>query len=268
MARLISIQRLGSKNMIDNPYPKTWKDLQDGVCRLFNEIGLLSETEKVLQTPRGNVEVDVFAVDVNSVDQIKYLVECKNWSSSVPQSVVHSFTTVMHESGANIGFIVSQKGLQDGAIRYTQSTNIIGLTYLEMQERYFNVWWQRYFCPSVAEDAEYVNQYVEPINTRRSRYLEGLNPDQLEKFYELQRRYAAFGMLMWLMDMGRIAPQYAVEGPVCIDEYKRKFIETMGDEFTFNSDTYRGLLRELCEMLNKIANSFHSIFGENIFEKT
>ncbi|UTW46117.1 restriction endonuclease [bacterium SCSIO 12696] len=254
--------------MIDDPLPQNWKDLQNGVCRLFSDIGLLAETEKILQTPRGTVEVDVFAIDEHSVDQIQYLVECKNWSNSIPQTVVHSFTTVMQEAGANIGFIVSKKGLQEGAVRYTQNTNITGLTYLELQQRYFNSWWQKHFCPTVAEAADCVNQYVEPINSRRSRHLEKLTHDQLEYFYELQNRYAAFGMLMWLMDMGRIAPQYAVDGPVCIEDYKAKFVETMGSEFSFESNTYRGLLDEFCEMLQRVEEQFHGIFGRNIFEET
>ncbi len=44
--------------MIDDPHPKDRKDLQARVCRLFNEIGLSAEIEKVLNTPRGEVEVD------------------------------------------------------------------------------------------------------------------------------------------------------------------------------------------------------------------
>jgi restriction system protein len=254
--------------MIDNPSPHNWKDLQNGVCRLFSDIGLSAETEKVLQTPRGAVEVDVFAVDENSVDKIQYLVECKNWSSSIPQTVVHSFTTVMQETGSNIGFIVSKKGLQDGAVRYTQNTNITGLTYLDLQERYFNVWWQKYFCPAVAGAADCVNQYVEPINSRRSRFLDALTDDKRDYFYELQNRYAAFGMLMWLMDMGRIAPQYATDGPVCIEEYKAKFVEKMGSEFSFQSNTYRGLLIEFCEILQRIEEQFHDVFGRNIFNES
>lgn len=41
-------------------------------------------------------------------------------------------------------------------------------------------------------------------------------------------------------------PQYAVIGLVCIDEYKPKSIEAVGDEFTLNSDAYRNFLSELC----------------------
>ena len=63
--------------MIDDPLPKDWRELQAGVCRLFSEIGLTAEVEASLKTPRGTITVDVFAVDNQSVDKIKYIVECK-----------------------------------------------------------------------------------------------------------------------------------------------------------------------------------------------
>jgi hypothetical protein len=254
--------------MIDNPYPEDWKELQNGVSRLFNEIGLTSETEKVINTPRGSVEVDVYAIDKKSDDKIEYIVECKNWANPIPQSVVHSFTTVMYETGANIGFIISKVGLQTGAKNYTQSTNITGMSYLQLQERYFNVWWQRYFCSTLANTAESVIQYVEPINSRRSRYLEKISSSKVHEFNRLQERYAAFSMLMWLMDIGKIAPQYITNGPVSIDEYKKHFIDHLGSEFTFQSNSFRGLLSELCKLLNSIEKQFNSIFGENIFNET
>ena len=74
--------------MIEDPEPNDWKILQDGVCRIFNEIGLKAETNKEVATPRGTVHLDVFAVDPGSVDKIQYIVECKNWNSSIPQSVI------------------------------------------------------------------------------------------------------------------------------------------------------------------------------------
>lgn len=113
------------------------------------------------------MNVDVLAKDLRSLDKIKYIFECKNWNSAVPQSVVHSFTTVMHETGANIGFIISKYGLKSGAEQYTQNTNIIGLSYLELQQRYFEAWWRRYFCPRVGDAADRVLQYTEEFNWRR-----------------------------------------------------------------------------------------------------
>ncbi|MDY6857581.1 MAG: restriction endonuclease [Thermodesulfobacteriota bacterium] len=77
--------------MIDNPTPNTWQDLQINVNQILLEIGLQSEIGKIIETPRGSVEIDVYAIDTNSVDQIKYIIECKNWANAIPQSVVHSF---------------------------------------------------------------------------------------------------------------------------------------------------------------------------------
>lgn len=34
--------------MIDDPYPRDWRELQAGVCRLFSDIGLTAVTEKQL----------------------------------------------------------------------------------------------------------------------------------------------------------------------------------------------------------------------------
>jgi len=120
--------------VIDDPLPASWQDLQFGVQRIFRNLGLNAEVEIDLETPRGSVNVDVLATDIRSLDKITYIVECKNWGNTIPQSVVHSFTTVMHETGANIGFIISKRGLQQGAKRYTKNTNIIGMTYLEFQQ--------------------------------------------------------------------------------------------------------------------------------------
>ena len=69
--------------------PSDWKDLQNKVCTLLSQSGFNAETEKKVQTPRGEVELDVFAIDPNSIDQISYIIECKNWSSPVNQAVVH-----------------------------------------------------------------------------------------------------------------------------------------------------------------------------------
>lgn len=253
--------------MIDYPLPQDWQELQRGVCRLFNEIGLTADVEVTLKTPRGTVTVDVFAVDNGSVDNIQYIVECKNWNSAIPQSVVHSFTTVMHETGANLGFIVSKYGLQSGAIQYTESTNIQGLTYHDLQQRYFSTWWQKFFCSKVAHAAEYVNQYVEPFNSWRERFVDDLSADQVTAFRELQKRYAAFGMLMWLMDIGNVVPQYAGNAPPNINHYKNKLEECLGPEFTFCSELFRDLLDEICLKLYEIEQQFHSLFGRNIFHR-
>jgi len=181
------------------------------------------------------------------------------------QAVVHAFTTVMHETGANLGFIVSKHGLQSGVTMYTDNTNIQGLTYQQLQERYFNVWWQRYFSIQVAAAADYVNEYVELINSRRDLFLESLEPKEVKRFYELQRRYAPFGKLMWLMDIGSIAPQHANRPPTHIEHYKSKLVEMLGEEFAFDATCFRSLLTQICSKLQEVEHSFNALFGRNIF---
>ena len=171
----------------------------------------------------------------------------------------------MHETGANLGFIVSKHGLQSGATMYTGNTNIQGLTYLQLQERYFNVWWQQYFSIQVAAAADTVNEYVESINSRRDHFLESLESKDLERFYELQRRYALFGKLMWLMNIGSIAPQRANMPPPDIEHYKSELVEKLGEEFAFDATCFRSLLTQICSKLQEIEDSFNALFGRNIF---
>jgi restriction system protein len=249
--------------MIENPYPHTWQELQDGVCRLFNEIGLNAEVSKVLPTPRGKTEIDVYAVDENSVDRIRYIVECKNWLTAIPQSVVHGFTTVMHEVGGNIGYIISQKGLQ-GAIEYTRNTNIVGLTYEEFQRRYFSAWYQRFFVPQVGDIVDALTQYVEPINSRRSRYLDELDDNKQKEFQILLKRYFDFGISMAFFEFSRYSPQFTIAIPEDIEKAKSKLAE-LGDEFSFTSVYFRDFLAELRKKVFDITEKFNDIFGKNIF---
>ena len=252
--------------MIEDPYPTDWRALQAGVCRLLNDVGLSAKVEVELPTPRGRVVVDVFATDENSVDNITYIVECKNWNSAIPKTVVHSFTTVMQETGANIGYIVSQNGLQSGADEYTRHTNITGLTYQALQERYFNVWWQKYFCVEAASAADSAHQYVEPINSFRERIVASMDSDSQTRFRELQARYAPFVLLVQIMDIGRIIPQYLSEPPIGgIDLYKQKIGELLGDPNFFKSNHYRDLLSEVSCKLAAIEEEFNCVFGKNIF---
>ncbi|MDP3292816.1 MAG: restriction endonuclease [Sulfuricurvum sp.] len=251
--------------MIDNPSPYDWKELQQSVHRLFSEIGLTSEVEKKVKTPRGEVEIDVWAIDENSVDKICYVVECKNWSTAVPQTVVHSFTTVMHETGGNIGFIVTKAGLQSGAKDYLKNTNIIGMTYLQLQDRYIELWWKKCFMLKIGSSVDTLVQYVEPINSRRERFLKAL-PDKKQKQYaNLLQRYRKFGMLMALLVFPMHPSKFDIPAPDDIDSFKKQLRFELGDEFAFKSEYYRDLADEICLKIDDVTKQFNNLFGSNIF---
>lgn len=259
--------------MIDNPTPSDWRELQTGVCRLFNEVGLTATVEKEIRTPRGSVVVDVHAIDEKSVDKIQYIVECKNWNHAIPQTVVHAFTTVMGETGANIGFIVSLRGLQSGALRYTEHTNIHGLTYLELQQRYLSVWWSRYFCPAVGAAADDLLQYVEPINSLRSRRLDALSTDAQRRYEVLAEKYGAFGMTLCFLDMGRFLNLFdrsdsvsaLLQPPDSFDAFTLGVLNQRWSFFDWRATNFRELLDEIRGNVELVTGEFSELFGGNIF---
>lgn len=254
--------------MIDDPLPRDWRDLQIGVCRLFNEVGLTAAIEVQLTTPRGAVTVDVHAIDERSVDRINYIVECKNWEAPIPQSIVHGFTTVMHETGANIGFIISKRGLQAGARQYTRNTNMVGLTYEQLQARYLQGWWRTVFCVGLGAAADTLIQYVEPINSRRERLRRELPTSAQEALHALQAKYGVFGMVAGMMSVGQHVPYFALNAPESVEEFKARLTTTLGDEFRFESVYFRTLLDEMVGRVHAITMEFHEVFGANIFERT
>lgn len=93
-----------------------------------------------LKLPRGHVDVDVLAKEATHGIEHRIICECKDWGSNVPQEKVHAFRTVMHETGANRGYIVARKGFQVGAIEAAAATNIGLVTFEQFQERYFTKW--------------------------------------------------------------------------------------------------------------------------------
>ncbi|WP_133970776.1 MULTISPECIES: restriction endonuclease [Pseudomonas] len=256
--------------MIDDPLPQDWRDLQSGVQRIFRNVGLSAEVEVDLDTPRGSVNVDVLAVDVQSVDKIKYIVECKNWGSAIPQAVVHSITTVMHETGANIGFIISKHGLQKGAQRYTQNTNIVGMTYLEFQQRYFEAWWTRYFCPLIGDTADTPLQYVEPCNGVRDRAYDALSPEQKEKFDLLYALHAVPVMSFSMFNYRAMSPVLGSDAllglPEDLDDFKSRVLTLITPHVRWHCDTFRGLLDVILKYLKDVETEFDEVFGGPIFE--
>ncbi|MFM0158346.1 restriction endonuclease [Paraburkholderia sediminicola] len=256
--------------MIDDPLPKNWRDLQTGVQRIFRNVGLRADFEVDLQTPRGSVNVDVLAVDVRSVDKIRYIVECKNWGNAVPQSVVHSFTTVMQETGANIGLIISKQGLQQGAKRYTQNTNIVGMTYLEFQQRYFEAWWKRYFCPRIGDAADKALQYTEEFNTDRDDAYKKLNRHGQDKFDRLRRENSGSVMFMSTFNYMVLSPMLdtgtMLVVPTNLSEFKNNVLARITPHIEWHCDTFRGLLDIMLQYLADVEADFYAVFGGSIFE--
>lgn len=121
--------------------PKSWNDLQNIVCEILIECGYNSSVEKSIKTVRGDVEIDVFSEKEIGFKTI-ILCECKYWKSKVTQTVVHSFRTVVNDSGASYGIIISKSGFQKGAYFAALNSNISLFSFEEFQEKFLKDWFQ------------------------------------------------------------------------------------------------------------------------------
>jgi restriction system protein len=253
--------------MIDNPEPVDWRVLQDGVCRILNEIGLQAQTNVEVLTPRGRVTLDVYAIDSRNIDNILYIVECKNWNTHIPQSVVHSFTTVMHEVGANVGYIITKHGFQSGATDYMKNTNIRGITYGEFQNHYFNEWINCFFRPTISDIADSLIQYTEPVNSYRDKYISNLTKRDQKYFSDLYNRYSLFGMCLSII-ITRTPIARDIQRPDCSIEALNSTIErTVGFEYRIDKLFLRDFLLEFCGLINNITDNFNKFFGKDIFKQ-
>ena len=252
--------------MITEP-PKNWKDLQDKVNYIFNCIGLHSEKEKLVETPRGTTELDVFAIDPGSIDKIKYIVECKNWNNKVPKTIVHAFTTVMYETGSNIGYIISKKGFQKGAIEYTNSTNIKLFTYEEFQKHYFETWYKKYFAVEIFNASNLLIQFTEPINSRRFHYERNLNKAGEQELNKLIEKYSLFSNLILIAsnpygDFINIFSEN--KSPILsLKDIHSALFECF--QIKYDSNNYVDALETIKSIIKSAIEEFVKVFGTNIF---
>lgn len=173
--------------------PESWEQLEDLVAAILTESGMLARRQVTLDLPRGNVDVDVFAEE--TVDGIVHrtICECKFWKANVPKEIVHAFRTVMQETGANRGYIISRVGFQSGAYSAAQSTNIELVTFANFQERYFDKWYRNRVW-SVERSIGNFNTYYEPLGPPGYAKLE--TEDERKAYEAVLDKYLFAGMAL------------------------------------------------------------------------
>lgn len=119
--------------------PSTWEELQDYVALLLNQAGYRATSPCTIDTVRGQVEVDVLVEAPDALVK-KIICECKFWKTPVPKEKVHAFRTVVHDSGAALGLLISRAGFQSGAIEAAKLSNVQLLTWEEFTELIADKW--------------------------------------------------------------------------------------------------------------------------------
>lgn len=168
--------------------PSDWKGLEAAVARILGECGYDVEVGKNVKLARGDVNVDVWADEHASPPNI-ILVECKYWVRAATRSVVHGFRTVVGDSGANTGLIVSAAGFQKGAVAAAEYSNVRLLTWEQFEQMFVGRWFRQHMSPTIAEETDALHEYTEPMNSRVFRKADALPAERRAKFRSLRDRY-------------------------------------------------------------------------------
>jgi restriction endonuclease len=205
--------------LITSVTPQTWQQLEELVADILRESGTTVQRQVRLPLPRGAVDVDVLAEETTQGITHRIICECKNWRTNVPREVVHAFRTVMQETGANRGYIVSRTGFQQGAIAAAHATNVELVTFAQFQKLYFTRWITRR-CRAIEDAIGNFNVYYEPLG--RPGYHALANDDERAAYDTVWERYAFAGVMLmhfspYLHMLGQARPPYSASSRIRID---------------------------------------------------
>lgn len=148
------------------PPPVSWQGLQERVGAILSECGMAVNIEKNFHTVRGSVNIDVYAEDMEQSPPAIYLCECKKWQKSVPKSVVHGLRTIVADTGANWGMVITSGKFQSGAYLAAQSSNLHLKSWAGFQEVFKARWWQNFAIPTLKAAVDPVYRYRESLSSQ------------------------------------------------------------------------------------------------------
>jgi len=173
--------------MIYSNEPDTWQDLQQKVAEVLSVCGCESYVEHEINLVRGQVEMDVVAFDRTRQPEIVYLCECKYWRTPIPQSVVHSFRTIVNDFGAHFGFIISRVGFQSGAHEAAKKTNISLVNWYDFQALFSDRWVAGRY-EQIRPELEKLFEYYDYLSAPIRNSIQG-NEDRMKEYGQILDRY-------------------------------------------------------------------------------
>lgn len=212
-----------------NEEPKNWRELELTVAKVLNDAGYTAYNDRQITTVRGNVNIDVLAEDRNTVPISTYLIECKYWDSDIPQTIIHSFRTVVNDYGAHHGLIIARNGFQSGAYAATKNTNIRLLSW----EDFLNIFEERWLDESIKnlyKTGQPLLGYTAPLDALD--YINKLPNEDRPKYEQLVKEYAVYALSSHRLY--RLWYEFNVNSQIPRKEYFEKvinsvFIECFGD---------------------------------------
>ncbi|CDZ54396.1 restriction endonuclease [Neorhizobium galegae] len=233
--------------LITSKMPDSWEELEEIVADILREAGMESNRTVSVKLPRGSVDIDVLAKETSDGIHNVVICECKNWKHNIPKEIVHAFRTVMHEIGANRGYIISRVGFQSGAYEAAEATNINLVTFQEFQELYFAKWYKARLW-QVERRIGNFNTYYEPLGRPGFDLLE--TDEERDAYVEVWNVYAFAGVLMmYFSPWTGMAGQELLPPPLPIPVEKLEAEGYPVPDFIRNETGYQ----ELLAMLEEIA---------------
>src|SRR5947207_3560833 len=110
--------------MIETSEPGVLGNASERLCANTCRVRSYHRGRKKMILARGAAVIDVYAIDRKAILPSSCVIECKFWRKRVPQSVVHAVRSVVADSGASHGFIISAQGFQKGAHEAAKFTNV------------------------------------------------------------------------------------------------------------------------------------------------
>ncbi|NRS90815.1 hypothetical protein HNQ02_003762 [Flavobacterium sp. 7E] len=179
--------------ILTNKQPTDWKDLQNKVSEILEQCGFKVETEKVTETARGKVELDVYAEEIVKGRKYSIVCECKYWKSNIPQNVIHGFRTVVNDLGCNIGYVITTSDYQSGSIITSEYSNVELLTWESFKDLFFESWYESYFSPEITKRLDPIITYSEHILPG---WFEIMSEHDKKAYFALKDKYDIFGHIM------------------------------------------------------------------------
>ena len=173
--------------------PSDWKALQEEVAAILDECGFTVERERVFETVRGSVELDVYAEETVNGRTYSIACECKHWQSRVPQTVIHAFRTVVADLGVNVGYIISSNGFQSGAFSASELTNLKLLTWEKFQEEFCNTWLENHLSPTITNQLDPIIACTDILVPT---WFTKVPDHEIPVLRSLREKYTPFGILM------------------------------------------------------------------------
>jgi restriction system protein len=188
--------------------PGDWRDLQDGVARILRECGFDAEVEKPIQTERGPVNVDIAAEEIIRGRRNASSASASTCVARVPQAVIHGFRTVVSDSGANVGYIVSSAAFRRARSAAADLSNVRLVTWEGFQAEFEQSWIDHWLLPTITERLDPLFSHTEPLLPR---LFSDLSDDDCAAYMRLRDEHESFG---WLMTLFTTRAVEWMNGPV------------------------------------------------------